>query len=600
MALQPGGEVWEDRQRLRRAVDVALDLLASGASADAAEVEGVDLKEEAGRRGRGGIVLPGQPRSEAVASQLADEVACLANTPGGGALIVGVADDGAVVGAASDRDWLRQRINERVDVAPAIDEYVLADGSRLLIMLVAAAREPVENTSGQLRWRVGARCAPVDRSEWWQERLRRQGVDPLAARTDRTLDDISADALTAVRRLIRGTADGRALLELSSRELLTRVGVLLPDGHLTAAGVHMLAPAPRTVIELAVLDVPGGNVISTAPAMTGLSLIEQLAEVESRLEVLDRSIPMAFGLQLRPIRQIPWAAVREALLNAVVHRDWLPREPVHLIWVEADASLDVVSPGGFAGGVTDATVLSARFSRNPGLADLARALGLVERQGVGVDRMYREMVTLGHRPPIIRQEPGPVVRTRLTGGEPLAAVVAVMGAVNPVVRRDDVRVSLTLYLVLRDGFVAPARLGQLLQVPLDEADEALEVTASCTIDGQPVLLATNSTVWHPGPGVVTHATQDGAGLAVAQRRGLLRWHRPGPAAAEALVRDYLDVAGRVTSGDLAQITGLTPQGALSMLTRMVADGVLDRGSAARGRHAHFVARAAVPDPDLLR
>lgn len=49
----------------------------------------------------------------------------------------------------------------------------------------------------------------------------------------------------------------------------------------------------------------------------------------------------------------------------------------------ADASLDVVSPDGFAGGVTSASVLSARYSRNPALADLARAMGLVERQGIG-------------------------------------------------------------------------------------------------------------------------------------------------------------------------------------------------------------------------
>jgi ATP-dependent DNA helicase RecG len=116
-----------------------------------------------------------------VATQLADEVACLANTPSGGALIVGVADDGTAIGAASDRDWLRQRIHERVDIAPAVEERWLPDQTRLLVLLVAAAREPVENVAGNLRWRVGARCAPVDRSEWWQERLRRQGADPLAA-----------------------------------------------------------------------------------------------------------------------------------------------------------------------------------------------------------------------------------------------------------------------------------------------------------------------------------------------------------------------------------------------------------------------------------
>ncbi len=68
-----------------------------------------------------------------------------------------------------------------------------------------------------------------------------------------------------------------------------------------------------------------------------------------------------------------------------------------MTWVEADVSLTVVSPGGFVGGVNADNVLTQRFSRSPALADAIRALGLVDKQGIGVDRMYREMVTLGHR-----------------------------------------------------------------------------------------------------------------------------------------------------------------------------------------------------------
>jgi ATP-dependent DNA helicase RecG len=191
VSIQPGGEVLEDRRRLSAAVRAALSLVDRGAAAEAAETEGIDLKEEAGRRGRGGLILPGQPRSEAVAEQLANEVACLANSPGGGALLVGVADDGARVGAASDRDWLRHRIHERVDIAPAVEEHELSDGTRLLAILVTESREPVEDTSGRIRWRVGTSCAPVDRSQWWADRLRRRGGDPLFAATRRTLADLA-------------------------------------------------------------------------------------------------------------------------------------------------------------------------------------------------------------------------------------------------------------------------------------------------------------------------------------------------------------------------------------------------------------------------
>ncbi len=590
MAIQPGGEVWEDRRRLYLAVERSLALLAGGASGDMSETECVDFKEEAGRRGRGGVILPGGPYNQAVAAQLADEVACLANTPSGGALIVGVADDGALVGAETDRDWLRQRIHERVEVAPAVEVHHLPDGTRLLVVLVAEAREPVENTRGQLRWRVGKACAAVDRSEWWAERLRRQGADPLLAETTRRISDLAPGALPAVRRLLRQSAGTAAeIRDLPDRELLTRLGVLLPSGNLTAAGVHMFCVAPRTVIELVALDVSGGDVISSPPDLSGLSLIEQLSEVESRLDVFDTSVVLRSGLHLEPVRQIPWLAVREALLNAIVHRDWLPAEPVHITWIQADSTMEVRSPGGFAGGITADSVLSARYSRNPAVADLARALGLVEKQGVGVDRMYREMLALGHRPPIIREEPGPSIRTRLVGGSPLAAVMAAMVALEPPARQRDVRIALVLHALFRDGFVTSRTLAPLLQVPPAEADEALDVAATCVVDGRPLVRQSASGPWLPGAGFVTRATADAHAVDVAKRRALLTWWRPDRSSARRLVAAWLESADRITSGDFSEMTTLTNTAALKALNRLVEEGLLARGDAARGRRAHFVA-----------
>jgi ATP-dependent DNA helicase RecG len=603
VGIQPGGEVLEDRLRLTAAVRAALDLVDRGATAAAAETEGVDFKEEAGRRGRDGQILLGHPRNEAVAEKLADEVACLANTPGGGALIVGVADDGTRVGAASDRDWLRRRIHERADVAPAVEEHELRDGTRVLAILVAAAREPVEDMNGRIRWRVGASCAPVDRSQWWSDRLHRQGGDPLFATTTRTLADLAPGALVAVRRLLRGTIGGLpggtmggidGLGDLSDRELVTRLGVLLPDGYLTAAGVHFFCPAPRTVLEFAVLDVPGGDVISPAPDLAGMSLVEQLVEIETRLHAADTAIVLRSGLRLDPVRQIPWPAVREALLNAVVHRDWLPMEPIHLTWVQGDSSLDVVSPGGFAGGVSSESVLSARFSRNPALADLARALGLVERQGVGVDRMYRELLALGHRPPLIREEHGPQVRTRLVGGQPLAVAMSVMGAIAPVVRRRDVRVALIVHVLLRDGFASVPSVAAMLQVPHGEAEEALDVAATCLVGELPLVRQGSAGLWLPGADVVRLATVDEPGVALARRRGLLAWWRPDATGARRLVSAWLDVHDRISSGDLAEVTSFTTTRARQLLDAMVKDGRLARGDASRGRNAHFVLARSAP------
>ena len=76
-------------------------------------------------------------------------------------------------------------------------------------------------------------------------------------------------------------------------------------------------------------------------------------------------------------------AVREALLNAVMHRDWyLTGANVH-VEILADR-LEIKSPGRFPEGVTLETLGQAAVRRNPLVADLLARAGLVERAGTGI------------------------------------------------------------------------------------------------------------------------------------------------------------------------------------------------------------------------
>lgn len=165
----------------------------------------------------------------------------------------------------------------------------------------------------------------------------------------------------------------------------------------------MFCPSDRTHIALSVLDVEGGELLSPPRDLAGLSLLEQIADVDDRLDTLNTYLRVTAdpGFAQPSVRRLPPGAVREAVLNGVVHRDWMPHDPVEVTWIDEDSALQVISPGGFTGGVTAANVLTQRHARYPALADLCRALHLVEKQGLGVDRMYRDMVVLGHRPPLI-------------------------------------------------------------------------------------------------------------------------------------------------------------------------------------------------------
>src|SRR3954451_13080402 len=106
------------------------------------------------------------------------------------------------------------------------------------------------------------------------------------------------------------------------------------------------------------------------------------------------------------------------------------------------------------------------------LADLFRALGLVEKQGFGVDRMYREMVTPGRRPPLIVEDGGLRVRVRLVGGYPLVAEMALAGRIERAIRGREVRVALVVDALLREPFITADRIAGLLQRTVSEAGEA--------------------------------------------------------------------------------------------------------------------------------
>lgn len=586
MTYQPGTELVVGLHELRVQVQACLARLAAGEQPSAVERERVDLKEEAGRRGSGGVLLPAQLHNTRAADQLADEVACMANSPGGGALIVGVEDStGSLLGCELDTEWLRHQIYRRIDLAPQVEWHV-ERGIRLVVLLVPEAREPVEDTGDRIRWRVSSNCTAVDRGAWWAHRQGRAGWDEMARPTNRRVEDAAPEGLAAARRYARGRAIADGLAEDSGSEMLRRLGVLTPDGFLTQAGALMFCPAPRPWLTWARLDVLGGEVLASSDDFAGLSLLEQVVAVESLLEAANDRVTLPGAFAERRVRLLPPRAAREAVLNGVVHRDFSQGEATAVTWVEQDSALQVVSPGGFVGGVTPANALTQRFSRSPALADAFRALGLVDKQGIGVDRMYREMVVLGHRPPLLVEDAGPRVRVRLAGGRPVVPVMRLVDQIEPQARQNDVQVALIVHTLLHEPFTTAYRSSRVLQRTVPEAQEALEVAAACVVRGEP-LIASYRDVWVLPADVIALVLDAAEDVSALRRRGVLAYRAPDASGAVRVVRQWLRAHGRISSGDYSALTGLTYAGSRRVLERLETDGLLVRGEVA-GRNAHFL------------
>jgi ATP-dependent DNA helicase RecG len=104
------------------------------------------------------------------------------------------------------------------------------------------------------------------------------------------------------------------------------------------------------------------------------------------------------GLERQDVLEYPEYAVREALVNAVCHRDYRLRGRRIEIRKFSDR-MEVISPGGLAGYMTPENLVEEHFSRNPRLVQGLFQWGYIEELGLGIDRMIDDMVAAGHPPP---------------------------------------------------------------------------------------------------------------------------------------------------------------------------------------------------------
>jgi ATP-dependent DNA helicase RecG len=111
------------------------------------------------------------------------------------------------------------------------------------------------------------------------------------------------------------------------------------------------------------------------------------------------------GLYKRDIPEYPEEAVREAVVNAVAHRDYshFVRGSYIQIRLFAD-SLEIQSPGGLYGNVTEDTIEEEQSTRNRVLMRLMEDLHLVENRGSGIRTMIEAVRKANLEPPKLKDK----------------------------------------------------------------------------------------------------------------------------------------------------------------------------------------------------
>jgi len=121
-----------------------------------------------------------------------------------------------------------------------------------------------------------------------------------------------------------------------------------------------------------------------------------ISQVEAAEDFVKRHTRLAFkmdGFNRIDIEEYPYTAIREAIINAVCHRDY---DLQNNIFVNIfDDRMEVISPGSIPNGLTLKEVEGKSIPRNTTITDLFRKADYIEKLGTGLKRMHEEMLMHG-------------------------------------------------------------------------------------------------------------------------------------------------------------------------------------------------------------
>lgn len=522
-----------------------------------------------------------------------EEVVALANAKGG-VLLIGVEDDGTVSGArprhGATTDPTKMQVAILNNTVPYIDTRVavtMLDGDPVLSIEVDPYPEPCATAGGKaLRRTMGGDGRPQSQPYYPRDQQIQRMALHMVDYSDRTiegcsLDDLDPLAFERLRQDVETLHGDRPLLDLGDRELAqalrlveTRHGRLVPN----VAGLLLLGKdsalerfLPTHQVHFQVIgeqdEVKVNDLFRSA-------LVHVLREIELRFTARNQEREVSVGMVRVPVPDYSLDGFREAVNNALLHRDYARLEAVYIQW-QPDHLL-ISSPGGFPEGITVENILVHEpRPRNPRLAAAFRRIGLVEQTGRGVDRIYAGQVRYGRPVPDYSRSDATGVRVVLRGGQPsleFAAFVYEKDRAAEPLRLDEMLLLNALYYERR---IDTERAGKLIQKGAPEARIVLE------------RLQERGMVEARGErrGRVYHLSAE-LYRRFGQVQGYVRTKGFDELQQTQMILNFVDAEGRITRGKAASLCRITDPQAYYLLRKMVSDNVLEL--AGKGRGAHYV------------
>lgn len=327
-----------------------------------------------------------------------------------GYLLIGVKDNGQLTGLSVDDQLLQTLGGIRSDgnVLPqpsmTVSKFAL-DGGDVAVVEVLPSDLPPVRYKGRVYIRIGPRKAIANEQE---ERILSERRVAMAR---------SFDARPCVEAVIRDIALGQfdayrreavdvetiAANHRSTEQQLASLRLFDPERACpTYAGILLFGKNPRYFLPGAYvqyLKLPGTSLVDVPDDQAEISgdLYSVLHELEARLRlIIQTTMRPVTTLTEKLLPDYPEWALRELLMNAVMHRNYDSNTPIRF-YVFSD-HVEIHSPGGLYGEATRENFPHRNSYRNPIIAEAMKSLGFVNRFGYGVQRAQALLEQNGNPP----------------------------------------------------------------------------------------------------------------------------------------------------------------------------------------------------------
>jgi len=517
--------------------------------------------------------------------ELIAAVVALANTEGGD-LLLGVEDDGTVTGLHQNHEeitglpaMVANKTNPSILVRV---ERFEVDGRKVARITVPKSRQLVSSSEGLLqRRRLMANGRPEAVPFYPHEFIQRQSSMGLADPSAMPVREVSADELDPLQRLrirnaIKKYGGDQSLLPLADAELDGALGLITTiDGPKcpTVAGLLILGSESLLrrhlpAYEVAFQVLQGTNV--QVNEFFRKPLLETFEEVELLFRARVSEDEIQVGLFRVPIPNFDRRAFREAFVNALVHRDFSRLGAVHVKL--DDDGLSISNPGGFVDGVTlDNLLVVSPRSRNPLLADIIKRIGLAERTGRGIDRIFEGMLRYGRPAPDYSMSDSSTVTVQMFSTD------ADLEFLKMIIAQEDQSGGMPI-----DSLIILSRLRE--ERRLTSSDLAVSVQKpEATVRASMEKLTEAGLVDAHGTGRGrTYTLSAKVYRQAGQKAAYVRQAGFDPIQQEQMVLSFIDKHGSIKRADVMELCRISKDQAYKLLSRLKEQGKIDQKGERKG------------------